>query len=224
MSYNPGLKIGDVITNDQLHECFGGRKMSGMRYNKTAGVQVLVADYTNDTYLDKWFGDVLQLTGTGQIGDQTLSDQYNRRVAESGSNGIELHLFQVFKTTEYTYCGVVTLDDAPYTETQPDKNGNDRLVYVFPIRPESPKVPKPAHLVFEDREDYANRRVAAERAFVRSRSGWKGTRVKHKEYGTGVIMKEQGNLVEVLYDKGAERNKEYNWDLAMKSGYFEILD
>ena len=36
--------------------------------------------------------------------------------------------------TEYTYRGIVELVDDPYREKQPDENGNDRNVWMFPLR------------------------------------------------------------------------------------------
>ncbi|MFV8112025.1 HNH endonuclease, partial [Enterobacter cloacae complex sp.6700816] len=72
---------------------------------------------------------MLHYTGMGTKGDQSLSFQQNKTLAGSGTNGISIHLFEVFKDQEYTYMGEVILDGTPYPETQPDEQGKLRKVY-----------------------------------------------------------------------------------------------
>ena len=46
----------------------------------------------------------------------------------------------------------------PYTDVQPGEDGNDRKVWMFPIRPVSDNdVKKPQMFVFKDMDDYKNR-------------------------------------------------------------------
>ncbi|MFF2855574.1 hypothetical protein [Peribacillus sp. NPDC058002] len=75
----------------------------------------------------------LTLTGMGRVGNQTLTSQ-NKTVAESISNGVEMHLFEVFEAKKYVYLGVVNLASEPYQEEQLDDNGQKRQVWVFPLR------------------------------------------------------------------------------------------
>jgi len=63
-----------------------------------------------------------------------LSFAQNKTLAESRTNGVGVHLFEVFIDKEYTYVGPVELCGAPYQEPQRDESGNSRLAYVFPLK------------------------------------------------------------------------------------------
>lgn len=77
---------------------------------------------------------MLHYTGMGQEGDQKLDFAQNRILKDSAKNGVTVHLFEVFKDTEYTYAGIIELAGLPYEEIEPDKNNNKRIVYKFPLR------------------------------------------------------------------------------------------
>jgi hypothetical protein len=104
-----------------------------MRRNRLKNLLVLISDGTKGLYQDRWQGDVLLYTGMGKLGDQQLASQ-NKTVAESASNGIAMHLFEVAVPTEYVYSGLVELCGQPFQETQPDEEGKPRLVWIFPLR------------------------------------------------------------------------------------------
>ena len=70
----------------------------------------------------------------GKIGDQELGESQNRTLAESGTNGVEVHLFEVLKPAQYIYKGVVKLCGRPYQEKQKDVEGNMRKVWMFPLK------------------------------------------------------------------------------------------
>ena len=78
--------------------------------------------------------DELHYAGMGKRGDQSLEESQNKTLAQSGVNGVEVHLFEVFESTQYTYQGVVELSGDPYPEKQEDEDGNLRLVWMFPLR------------------------------------------------------------------------------------------
>lgn len=59
----------------------------------------------------------------------------NATLAESGSNGIDVHLFEVIDAGEYIYCGRIEFVCKPYTDIQPGEDGNVRNVWMFPIKP-----------------------------------------------------------------------------------------
>ena len=103
--------------------------------SNTFNCLVLISDHTKGLYDDKWYGSELHYTVMGQEGDQTLIGNQNGTLFYSNTNGIEVHLFEVIDKGEYTYRGVVTLTGKPYQEIQPDKNGNPRKVWMFPITP-----------------------------------------------------------------------------------------
>lgn len=68
----------------------------------------------------------------GMSGDQTLS-RFNKRLAESIEQEIEVHLFEVEKATEYIYRGKVSLASEPYQVEQKGSDGNLRKVWMFPL-------------------------------------------------------------------------------------------
>lgn len=133
MSFKTSLKIGQVLTNDELMKEFSVANSGGMRRSLKNNVLVIISDHTKGLYDDKYYGNELHYTGMGMKGDQELYKQQNKTLAESNSNGIEVHLFEVFKAKEYIYRGMVKLCKEPYQEIQLDKNNNERTVWIFPL-------------------------------------------------------------------------------------------
>ena len=70
----------------------------------------------------------------GLTGNQSLTFQQNKTLAESKTNGVHLHLFEVFEEGKYVYIGEVELANNPYIGKQPDKNHTIRDVYIFPLK------------------------------------------------------------------------------------------
>lgn len=134
MSFDPGLKIGDVITHDRLVDIFKCGNMGGMRRSKKTNTLVIISDHTKRLYEDKWVGEVLHYTGMGKNGDQSLTFAQNRTLAESNENGVDVHLFEVFKEKEYVYMGQVKLIEKPYQEVQKGEDGIPRKVWIFPLK------------------------------------------------------------------------------------------
>lgn len=133
------IKIGDVVTNDEMRSAFGVGKMGGMRKSNTNNCLVIISDHTKGLYDDRWYGDELHYTGMGKKGDQQLEGNQNITLYESDTNGISVYLFEVLNPKEYTYHGEVRLSGEPYQEDQPDEDGNIRKVWMFPIKPIGPK-------------------------------------------------------------------------------------
>lgn len=127
------LKIGAKLNNAELCEIFGCSPQGGMRRAHKTNTLIIISNHIKSIYDDRWSNNVLHYTGMGTKGDQSLSFQQNKTLAESGNNGVSIHLFEVFKDQEYTYMGEVILDGAPYQETQPDEQGKLRKVYIFPL-------------------------------------------------------------------------------------------
>lgn len=133
--YNLSLpQIGSKLNNIELCEVFGCSPQGGMRRAHKTNTLVIVSNHIESIYDDRWSDGVLHYTGMGTKGDQSLTFRYNKTLAESGSNGVAVHLFEVFKDQEYTYVGEVELAGIPYSEIQPDKLSNPRKVYVFPVK------------------------------------------------------------------------------------------
>ena len=158
--FNPGLKIEQIIKNADIVEIFKCGNMGGMRRSRTTNTLVIVSDYTKGLYHDKWIGGVLHYTGMGKSGDQDIHWAQNATLAESDYNGVDVHLFEVMDAGEYVYCGRIELVSKPYTDVQPGEDGNNRKVWMFPIRPVPDNdVKKPQMFVFKDMADYSDNPV-----------------------------------------------------------------
>lgn len=134
MSFDHGLKIGDVITNHQLRRIFKCSPQGGMRRSLTTNTLVLVSDHTKTIYDDRWIDQVFHYTGMGLKGDQEIDSSQNKTLAGARSSNIEVFLFEVFQKGNYLFQGQVELDGDPYQEEQPDITGTLRKVWIFPMR------------------------------------------------------------------------------------------
>lgn len=232
--FNPGLEIGQIINNNTLRDIFKCGQQGGMRKSNTTNTLVIVTDYTRGIYHDKWIAGVLHYTGMGLSGDQDINYMQNRTLNESGYNGVDVHLFEVMDPGEYTYCGRVQLVAKPYTEHQPDEDGRDRIVWMFPVQPVPDNdVKKPSMFVFKDMADYqANGKKsetmwAAQYSTARKSSGssksssMKGRKVKHKTYGVGTVTKLQDNMLYVTFAGNNKRS--LNYELCIEKGLIEFL-
>ena len=126
------LKINSIYTNDIIAKVFKCSKQGGMRKSNTL---VLISKQTGSSvYHDTWVDNMLHYTGMGQEGDQKLDFAQNRTLKDSAKNGVTVHLFEVFKDTEYTYAGIIELAGLPYKAIEPDRNNTKRIVYKFPLK------------------------------------------------------------------------------------------
>ena len=132
--FNPNLKLGQVITNEELRTTFICGNMGGMRRSKTTNTLVIISDHTKGLYEDKWIGDILHYTGMGKNGDQGINASQNKTLNESNINGVYVYLFEVFEVNNYIYRGQVKLSEDPYQEKQKDEDGILRNVWVFPLK------------------------------------------------------------------------------------------
>lgn len=134
MAFNHGLRPGESIVNSQLTNIFKCSPQGGMRRSHKTNTLVIISDHIESIYDDRWINNIFHYTGMGQTGDQSLDFQQNKTLAQSDTNGIEVYLFEVFEPGKYTLIGQVKLAGTPYQERQPDKNGNPRNVWVFPLK------------------------------------------------------------------------------------------
>lgn len=128
------LHQGQIINNTQLCKIFKCSTQGGMRRSNKTNTLVLVSNHVKSIYDDKWIDNVLHYTGTGKIGDQSLSFNQNQTLNNSINNGVIVHLFEVFKEKEYFYQGIVKLHAEPYQDSQIDEKENLRLVWMFPLK------------------------------------------------------------------------------------------
>ena len=87
------LQINTIIDNYQLCEIFKCSPQGGMRRSHRTNTLVLISDRTK-LYDDRTVNEIYHYTGMGQKGDQQLKSQ-NKTLAESKSNGITVHYFEV---------------------------------------------------------------------------------------------------------------------------------
>ena len=136
------LNQGEEIDNPTLCDLFSVANAGGMRRSLAQNHLVLVADWTKGGGVqNRWDGEVLHFVGQGQ-GNQVLAKQ-NRTLARSPVTGERVHLFEVHQPGRYTYRGRVELAGEPFQEEQPDRNGEPRMVWVFPLRVVSPDTVAP---------------------------------------------------------------------------------
>lgn len=133
------IHIGDIVSNSQMCEIFKCSPQGGMRRSRKTNTLIIVSDHTKGLYEDRWINNILHYTGMGQKGDQDVKWMQNKTLDESCSNGVAVHLFEVFEKGNYVYQGEVVLSGEPYTESQPDIDGNNRNAVVFPLKLKHPE-------------------------------------------------------------------------------------
>ena len=135
MDFNPGINIGDHLTNNELCQLFKCGNMGGMRRSKKTGTLVIISDHTKNFYHDEWKDGILHYTGMGKNGDQVLEGNQNGTLYHSDTNGVNVHLFEVLEKSVYTYKGIVKLAAQPYQAAQETFDGEMRSVWILPVKP-----------------------------------------------------------------------------------------
>ena len=107
----------------------------GMRFVKEKNILILFANHEKLLYEDGWLDNLtFHYTEMGKSGDQNLNYKQNRRLNESFKNNVEIHLFELYKTNEYQYVGIVTLTDKAYQTNELGEDGKLRKVWKFPMK------------------------------------------------------------------------------------------
>lgn len=172
------LKPGDELDNERLCQIFGCGPQGGMRRSLKTNTLVLICNHVESIYDDRWIDGVLHYTGMGQSGDQSLDFMQNKTLAQSGINGIGVHLFEVHKPRVYSYVGEVALAENPYQESQSDEGGHPRKVWVFPIAPKSglvPAIPLDVISELDQRKTRQARRLTDEEIATKARQSGRVT-------------------------------------------------
>jgi 5-methylcytosine-specific restriction enzyme A len=187
------LKRGDELSNADLGVIFGVGNNGGMRRSRSTNTLVIVSDPTKGLYIDEWRGGILHYCGMGLQGAQSLSFAQNKTLAESRTNGVAVHLFEVHHSGIYEYVGPVQLVADPYESQQPDKNGNMRRVWVFPVRPidggGAPALPSATLQQVRDRQRREARHLTADELAKRAR-GKKGKPASRTVTATAFVRDE----------------------------------
>lgn len=127
------LNIGDVFTREQLMAIFKISGQAGIMKTNTLNCLVLTTSETNGIYGDSNVENgFIIYTGEGLIGNQTITKN-NKTIYESKGNNLPMYLFSKDEKRRYIFEGRVELCNKPYQVNEIDINGNDRLVWKFPL-------------------------------------------------------------------------------------------
>ena len=130
---NDKLAAGQIYKAREMNAFVGGKHQGGIRY---AGnfpdirrIGIIIGGGENAIYDDEIRGDTITYIGEGLIGDQKLRIG-NRALVWAQLTGIPVHVFLNLGKSTYEYHGrfIVT---AVATTIAPDRDGNDRGVFVY---------------------------------------------------------------------------------------------
>ncbi len=152
------------FSNNDLSHVFGVASSGGIRISGTSTKPRHIV-FTTETsqgkgsgnpYVDRWEGGVFYYTGEGLNGDQTLT-RGNLALHSSHTNSCPIYGFEKQRPNEYTYIGRFRVVDMQKSR-QPDEDGNERDVYVFPMRPAEEQVRKGESALLEVSKRPTNQR------------------------------------------------------------------
>lgn len=118
--------IDATYANAEINAAFDGQTSGRIRRGEQA--MVLIAEADDTTNADGQF----MFSGVGQSGDQSLSKAPNKTLVNAGD--ATLHVFTPAPHRAYTYLGQARLAADPVAVVQPDRHGNDRQVWQFPLQ------------------------------------------------------------------------------------------
>jgi hypothetical protein len=137
------FKVGETYTNDQIRFALSLQNVGGIRpaldsKGNVRHVAIMTAAEdsgrlpSENPYHDRIEGNVLIYTAQGREGDQALTDR-NKRLVEQYSAPTPFFGFTNIGRQVYRFLGLLELL-RHYQETQGDKKGNLRKVWVFEFR------------------------------------------------------------------------------------------
>ncbi len=127
------IKIGDKLENKEIAEAFACSNQGGIRKSTKTNTIVCLAKFTGCLYKHRKEGGTVLFTGMGKSGEQILSRQ-NKALANATKEGYDIHLFAMYEEGVYTYEGRRLIFGDLLSEKQPDKDGKERDVIVFPLK------------------------------------------------------------------------------------------
>ncbi len=129
------LIIGEKYSNSEIANTFKCSNMGGMRRSHETNSLVLIAKHNNPLYDDQWSDDgILNYTGMGTVGDQSIEFSQNKTLAIAASEEIKVYLFESYADNEYYYAGEVELAGSIFTSEEIDAEGKLRKVIKYPLR------------------------------------------------------------------------------------------
>lgn len=142
--FNPGIAIGDVLTEKQVHDTFECQTTLGIRMSKKNNLFVIMSGSArNKVYADRWQADILLYNGTDINSDSSASQTLKRgngnnnaALAETWGLPPELRpdifLFIKIGTNRCRYMGPVEPCLKPYIA--PRHDDPERNVWIFPLK------------------------------------------------------------------------------------------
>lgn len=128
------LVVGQEYTNEEIAESFKCATKGSIRKSHTSKAIVIFSDHTGESvFEDFWLNNKLHYNGVGE-GNQTISKGENKLLANSTKDKVKVYLFETFYDDLHTFTGEVILVDDPYTFTEKDSTGVNRIVYKFPLK------------------------------------------------------------------------------------------
>ena len=134
LNFISNINIGDIFNREQLMAIFKISGQAGMMKTNTLNCLVLTTSEYNGVYEDGVVQNgTIMYTGEGLTGDQLITKN-NKTLYESRETKIPIYLFTKDKLRRYIFEGRVELYSEPYQAIEKDINGNERLVWKFPLR------------------------------------------------------------------------------------------
>lgn len=140
------FKEGDWVDFKTWTSCFEVSGQSGINYSRKNRVIVCITD--DPPYEDEWYSnsewDGVRFTGQGLRGNQEMKGS-NRSLKESLQTNTSVHVFRKAAGEDgrnrYLYCGLFVLKNPePRIESQKDKDGFDRNVFIFNLAAKNNRV------------------------------------------------------------------------------------
>lgn len=118
--------------NSDIHGLYGGQGQGGISTPKNSPFIFLFTSNSGEQhgYRDEFRDDgIFWYTGEGQVGDMKMSSG-NKAILNHSENNKTIHIFEYTRTAYVRYMG--TAECLGYhEETRPDRNGDDRSVFIF---------------------------------------------------------------------------------------------
>lgn len=126
---------GEIITNKTLYTTFKCACEGGVRYSSAYQVLVLVSNFVDPRHTGgKWQENILYYAGSGKSGNQDIDKGTNKRLLTSLETSTPVYYFEVYTQGQYTYRGEVVAAAPPFQRQEPDEDGEERKVWIFPLR------------------------------------------------------------------------------------------
>ncbi|MER2490705.1 HNH endonuclease [Catenovulum sediminis] len=115
-----------------IHGIYGGQRQGGISTPKNSPNIFIFTSQSGEQhgYKDEYRDDgIFWYTGEGQVGSMKMAAG-NKAILEHAQNGKTIHVFEYTRRAHVSYVGSA-LCLGFHAETRPDRDGNDREVFVF---------------------------------------------------------------------------------------------